>query len=133
MNTLPKQSTKGRVTTALDQLVGGRVRAKRLELGMSQESLASALGLTFQQIQKYEKGTNRISAVRLSQIADVLNTDFNFFMKGLLPSNGVTPTITPRDTFMATREGADIIEAMLSLNQEMQRTVIDVARRLAAG
>lgn len=118
-------------TAALDQIVGGRVRVKRMEAGISQETLAKALGLTFQQVQKYEKGTNRISVGRLSQIAEALGTDTGYFMKGLSPSNGKPLTMTPYETFMTTREGVDIVEAMLGLDQELQRTVIDVARRLA--
>lgn len=66
-----------------DVHVGGRIRMRRLLLGMNQESLANALGLTFQQVQKYEHGTNRVSASRLSAIADVLGVSISYFFSDL--------------------------------------------------
>jgi transcriptional regulator with XRE-family HTH domain len=132
MTSMPSSRARSKSSTAsFDLIVGGRVRARRLEVGMSQEALAEALGLTFQQVQKYEKGVNRISVGRLSQIADALKTDTNFFMKDLSASNGKGKP-SPREMFMATREGAAIIDVMLGLDLELQRTVIDVARRLAS-
>lgn len=65
--------------TSKDQLFGNRVRARRMLLGMSQEKLGDALGITFQQVQKYEKGTNRISASRLEDIAKALDTTVGYF------------------------------------------------------
>src|ERR1700688_4969982 len=65
-----------------DKHVGSRVRMRRMMLGMSQEKLADALGLTFQQVQKYEKGTNRISASRLQAISQVLDTPVHCFFDG---------------------------------------------------
>src|ERR1700743_47846 len=66
----------------VDKYVGSRVRMRRVLLGMSQEKLCEALGLTFQQVQKYEKGTNRISASRLQQISKTLNVPPSFFFDG---------------------------------------------------
>ena len=63
----------------IDKHIGSRVRARRIMLGMSQERLAEALGLTFQQIQKYEKGVNRIGASRLLHIAGILDVSIEFF------------------------------------------------------
>ncbi|MBG6211731.1 transcriptional regulator with XRE-family HTH domain [Labrenzia sp. EL_126] len=63
--------------------VGQRVRMRRMMLGMSQEKLGDALGITFQQIQKYEKGTNRIGASRLVEISRKLNVSISFFFDGL--------------------------------------------------
>lgn len=65
-----------------DKHVGARVRMRRMMLGLSQEKLAAGLGLTFQQVQKYEKGTNRIGASRLQQIAGVLQVPVSFFFEG---------------------------------------------------
>jgi transcriptional regulator with XRE-family HTH domain len=62
-----------------DKYVGSRVRMRRLMLGMSQEKLGEKLGLTFQQVQKYEKGTNRIGASRLQHIAQILKVPVSFF------------------------------------------------------
>ena len=63
----------------IDKHVGSRVRMRRMMLGMSQEKLGDALGLTFQQVQKYEKGTNRIGASRLQQISNILQVPVAFF------------------------------------------------------
>src|ERR1700680_2298696 len=65
-----------------DKYVGARIRMRRLMLGMSQTALAQGLGLTFQQIQKYEKGVNRIGASRLQQIAHILRVPVEFFFEG---------------------------------------------------
>lgn len=61
-----------RATTSVDRFIGARIRARRLELGMSQEVLADKVGVTFQQVQKYEKGVNRVSASKLDAIATAL-------------------------------------------------------------
>jgi transcriptional regulator with XRE-family HTH domain len=66
----------------VDRHIGSRVRARRIMLGMSQEKLADALGLTFQQVQKYEKGVNRVGAARLQQIATALDVPVTFFYDG---------------------------------------------------
>src|SRR3954453_13471931 len=65
-----------------DRHVGGRVRMRRMMLSMSQEKLGDALGLTFQQVQKYEKGTNRIGASRLQHISRILQVPISFFFDG---------------------------------------------------
>ena len=74
---MPKKSPN-----PIDKHVGGRVRMQRMALGMSQEKLGDAIGLTFQQVQKYEKGANRISASRLQQIAHVLGVPVTYFFDG---------------------------------------------------
>src|SRR2546423_11250523 len=66
----------------IDKHVGSRVRMRRMMLGMSQEKLGDSLGLTFQQVQKYEKGTNRIGASRLQQISQILQVPVAFFFEG---------------------------------------------------
>ena len=72
----------------IDKHVGSRVRMRRMMLGMSQEKLGDALGLTFQQVQKYEKGTNRIGASRLQQISLILQVPVAFFFEGAPPPPG---------------------------------------------
>jgi transcriptional regulator with XRE-family HTH domain len=67
----------------IDRRIGNRVRSRRITIGMSQEKLGDALGLTFQQIQKYEKGANRIGASRLLQIGHILGVGIEFFFEGL--------------------------------------------------
>jgi len=71
------------VPDPIDVQVGARVRARRLLIGINQETLAKALGLTFQQVQKYEGGANRVSASRLSQIAKFLDVPVEYFFSGL--------------------------------------------------
>src|SRR5437762_11724844 len=68
---------------AEDVEIGRKIRALRLERGLSQSGLAGGIGLTFQQVQKYEKGTNRVSAGRLQRIAEILNTPVMFFYSGM--------------------------------------------------
>lgn len=100
----------------IDVAVGQRVRMRRNILGMSQTTLAEALGITFQQVQKYEKGSNRIGASRLSHIASVLNVQVSFFFEGseasssdtngqeLLSSNEIT-------AFLSSAEGVALNKA----------------------
>src|SRR5436190_10777488 len=74
----------------IDKHVGSRVRMRRMMLSMSQEKLGDALGLTFQQVQKYEKGTNRIGASRLQQISHILQVPVSFFFEGAPNLHGPT-------------------------------------------
>ena len=88
-----------KATSQLDKEIGARVRLRRLECGMSQEKLAEALGLTFQQVQKYEKGTNRITVSRLDQIATALDaTIASFLPDGNFTAKGGTPEPNERDS-----------------------------------
>ena len=96
-----------------DKHVGSRVRMRRMMLGMSQEKLGDALGLTFQQVQKYEKGTNRIGACRLQQISHILQVPVSFFFEGA-PSvhtgsrgegMGDAPSPAYVSDFLATSDG----------------------------
>src|SRR5215831_12132756 len=95
----------------VDKHVGGRVRMRRLMLAMSQEKLGDALGLTFQQVQKYEKGTNRIGASRLHQISHILQVPVAFFFEGAPNLHGSTdrmkeaPSLSYVSDFLATPEG----------------------------
>ena len=66
----------------VDNYVGGRIRARRVELGLSQTAVAGQLGLTFQQVQKYERGYNRVSASRLYDLTKVLSVDISYFFEG---------------------------------------------------
>jgi DNA-binding XRE family transcriptional regulator len=74
---------------AVDRHVAGRICQKRIELDMSQQTLAQALGVTYQQLQKYEKGTNRVSAGRLFNLANAMAVEISYFFEGL-------PTGTPK-------------------------------------
>lgn len=94
-----------------------------MSLKMSQEKLGESVGLTFQQIQKYEKGTNRIGSSRLSEFARILGVPVGFFFEGA-PDGVVSETAGFRDVgseFMATREGQRIVEAFLKIDSPRVR------------
>jgi transcriptional regulator with XRE-family HTH domain len=117
-------------STDVDALVGERVRSRRLQAKMSQATLGEAIGVTFQQIQKYEKGANRIGSGRLFKIAEVLQCDVTEFYDSV--RNNPTITSTPFSKFLATNEGVAIIEAMVKIkSQALRRAVIDIAEKLA--
>src|SRR3954470_298665 len=83
VNTTRDAGIRKRRAGADDVEIGRKIRALRLERGLSQSRLAEGIGLTFQQVQKYEKGTNRVSAGRLQQISDLLNVPITFFYTGM--------------------------------------------------
>lgn len=101
-----------------DRHVGGRVRMRRMMLSMSQEKLGDALDLTFQQVQKYEKGANRIGASRLQQIANILQVPVGFFFDGAPQTFEKGATVVPIAStpdfvaeFCATRDGLNLAAA----------------------
>jgi transcriptional regulator with XRE-family HTH domain len=117
-------------TAELEAQIGERIRSRRIRAGVSQENLGKPLGITFQQIQKYEKGTNRVSAGRLLKIAEVLECNVMDFFEGLHDSR--TSSGAEFSKFLATKEGIEIVEAMMRIRtQQMRRTVIDIAEKLA--
>lgn len=123
----------------IDKHVGGRVRMRRMLMGMSQERLGEALGLTFQQVQKYEKGTNRISASRLQQISKVLGVPVEFFFDGSPGSestagNGFADGAGSMYTadLMATAEGVALGKAFLRIRDpRVRRRLIELVTALA--
>ena len=86
----------------VDKYVGSRVRMRRIMLGMSQEKLGEALGLTFQQVQKYEKGTNRVGASRLWELSRVLGVPITYFFEGLEPDTQPVPVREMPDSMKAS-------------------------------
>src|SRR6187401_2926835 len=104
----------------VDKYVGSRVRMRRIMLGMSQEKLGEALGLTFQQVQKYEKGTNRVGASRLQQISEVLQVPVAFFFEGRpgeTPGGGFDEASSPAyvTDFLASSEGLSLTRAFMRI------------------
>ncbi|HZC97575.1 MAG TPA: helix-turn-helix transcriptional regulator, partial [Bradyrhizobium sp.] len=101
----------------VDKYVGSRVRMRRIMLGMSQEKLGEALGLTFQQVQKYEKGTNRVGASRLQQISEILQVPVSFLFdggpSGAANTDGFSEGTSPAyvSDFLATSEGLALTRA----------------------
>ena len=113
-------------TNAVDKTIGERIRARRLELRLSQAYLGRELGISFQQLQKYEKGTNRVSSARLSEMAQVLKIETGYFL-GELNHRETVPS--QYQAFLATRDGADIFGVMIELPVDLRRYIIDSARR----
>lgn len=97
---------KGRATS-LDGVLGAQLRQRRTLLGLSQEKLAEQLGITFQQIQKYENGANRISASRLFEISKALETPVNFFFESTTANQSFEPAYGFSDNDQAAFEGHD--------------------------
>jgi transcriptional regulator with XRE-family HTH domain len=125
----------------IDKHVGSRVRMRRMMLNMSQEKLGDALGLTFQQVQKYEKGTNRIGASRLQQIAHILQVPVAFFFEGAphLPgqhggSGGMSEAPSPAyvSDFLATSDGLSLTKAFMRIkNSKLRRRIVDLVEQIA--
>lgn len=118
----------------IDRHIGSRVRARRIMLGMSQEKLAEALGLTFQQVQKYEKGINRIGASRLLHIAGVLDVGIEFFFEG---APGLRASTLSGESVMAefltSPESDRLVRGFLRLkDDEARRKVADLVDWLAS-
>ncbi|MBP0616301.1 helix-turn-helix domain-containing protein [Jiella mangrovi] len=122
----------------IDTHVGSRVRLRRTMLGMSQEKLGEALGITFQQVQKYEKGSNRIGASRLQNISDVLSVPVAYFFEdapnspgsggGGLQESGSDYVVD----FLSTSEGLQLNRAFVKIaDPKVRKRVIDLVRTLA--
>ncbi len=130
-----------KVPNPIDRHVGSRVRMRRILLGMSQEKLGEALGLTFQQVQKYEKGTNRIGASRLQQISTTLNVPPSFFFDGAPIHDGAErgELAVGEETnssyvldFIATTEGLNLNKAFARIQDpKVRKRIIDLVASLA--
>jgi transcriptional regulator with XRE-family HTH domain len=130
-----------KIPNPIDRHVGSRVRLRRMLLGVSQEKLGEALGLTFQQIQKYEKGTNRISASRLQNIAKILGVQVSFFFEGaplgdagVGAGSGMAESAGPGYVadFLSTSEGVQLNKAFIRITDpKVRRRVIDLVESLA--
>ncbi|MES2905738.1 MAG: helix-turn-helix transcriptional regulator [Pseudomonadota bacterium] len=127
-----------KVPNPVDIQVGARVRMRRMLVGLSQEKLGEKIGLTFQQIQKYEKGTNRISASRMHQIADVLDVSVGYFFEGTSNgedknAEGFSEKSAPYMTdFLGTSDGLQLNKAFMRIkDQKVRRKIIDLVKSLA--
>jgi transcriptional regulator with XRE-family HTH domain len=120
----------------VDRHVGSRMRMRRMLIGMSQEKLGEALGITFQQIQKYEKGTNRIGASRLHHIARVLGVPIEFFYEGAPQVGAVqgfaeSPASGYVADFLTTSEGLELVKAFIAIKDpKVRRRIVDLAKAL---
>jgi transcriptional regulator with XRE-family HTH domain len=124
----------------IDKHVGSRVRMRRMMLGMSQEKLGNNLGLTFQQVQKYEKGTNRIGASRLQQISHILQVPVSFFFEGAPTVNATArpdelseaPSPAYVFDFLATSDGLALTKAFMRISDsKLRRRIVDLVEQIA--
>ena len=123
----------------IDIHVGSRIRLRRTMLGMSQEKLGESLGITFQQIQKYEKGTNRVGARRLQNIASILNVSVSFFFEdapgehqgdqgGFAEANSSSYVVD----FLSSSEGLQLNRAFVKIaDPKIRRKLVDLVKSLA--
>jgi transcriptional regulator with XRE-family HTH domain len=122
----------------VDARVGHRVRLRRMLMGMSQERLGELLGLTFQQVQKYEKGVNRIGAGRLFEIAGILGVPIGFFYEDAEAALNRTPGFAEDDDsgsvmeFIASGEGLQLTLAFMRIKDpKVRRRILDLVRELS--
>jgi transcriptional regulator with XRE-family HTH domain len=108
---------------------------RRKMLNMSQTALADAIGLTFQQVQKYEKGTNRMGSSRLQQIANILQVPVTFFFEGApgkSRAKGDAPSMTYVSKFLASSDGLALTKAFMQIkNANLRRSIVDVVNEIA--
>src|SRR5215510_3817555 len=124
--------------SATDQHVGARVRMRRKMLAMSQEQLAEALGITYQQVQKCEKGANRIGASRLQQISHILQVPVAFFFEGAPNASaphgsiGSALSVTQIDDFISDSDGLRLIGAFMRIdNAAVRRRIVKLVEEIA--
>jgi transcriptional regulator with XRE-family HTH domain len=131
------QLPQKKAPSPIDKHVGSRVRMRRIMLAMSQEKLGAALGLTFQQVQKYEKGTNRIGASRLQQISQILQVPVAFFFEDL--PNTLAPydssgsaSVAQIDDFVSDQDGLRLIGAFTRIdNAALRRRIVMLVKEIA--
>jgi transcriptional regulator with XRE-family HTH domain len=117
-----------------DRKLGERVRTRRIEIGMSQEKLAELVGLTFQQVQKYERGDNRIAVGRLLDIAEALDVPPGQLLEGLRSSRPKGKRAKARADEALKPGVAELVRLFGSIkNDKMRRRVLDLVRMMSAG
>ena len=110
----------------VDVHVGKRIRQRRWMIGMTQQQLADAVGIKFQQIQKYETGMNRVSASRLWDIARTLDVGIEFFYEGLAADSGTVTT-----DLMGNKEAMELVRAYYAIPEAQRKRLFDLARVLS--
>ena len=120
--------------TPIDKHVGAKVRMRRLMLGLSQTKLADGLGLSFQQVQKYENGVTRVSASRLQQIANILKVEPSFFFEGAPGSTvkvGDAKGQAYITEFMASKDGLALVKAFTAVKDEkLRRRLVELVEEI---
>ena len=124
-----------KISNPIETHVGSRVRMRRLILGMSQEKLGDAIELTFQQVQKYEKGTNRMGSSRLVQIANVLKVPVTFFFEGApcqSKQDGKAQSPAFVSDFLATSDGLALTKAFMRIKDaKLRRSIVKTVEVIA--
>ncbi|MDD9332195.1 MAG: helix-turn-helix transcriptional regulator [Bartonella sp.] len=119
----------------MDIYVGTRIRLRRNILGLTQEKLGEKLGITFQQIQKYEKGTNRVGASRLQAIAEIMDVPVSYFFDkgiGIQSLEGFTESDNNFIDFCSSSEGIQLMRAFTNISDaKVRRKIIDLAKALS--
>ncbi|MCW0980894.1 helix-turn-helix domain-containing protein [Agrobacterium sp. BT-220-3] len=128
---------QAKLPSPIDVHVGAQIRMRRKSLGMSQSALAGRLGITFQQVQKYEKGANRVGASRLQAIASVLGVDVSSLFANATPDGGAgnpaLGTINAMQTFVASNEGFSLNQAFSRIKStSVRRSIVALVTSLAA-
>ncbi len=134
-----RPASEGRSPSPVDAHVGRQIRTRRKILGISQERLADSLGLTFQQVQKYERGANRVSASKLYEVARTLQAPMTYFFEGLPdPAAERQPGVADSGSdqfvhdFLMTPEGLELAERFPRIpSAKMRRRVLEMVRTLA--
>jgi transcriptional regulator with XRE-family HTH domain len=127
---------KTKVPNPIDIHVGSRLRMRRVMLGLSQEKLAAAFGLTFQQVQKYEKGVNRMGSSRLQQAAHILDVSVLFFFDGAPGGHKLeedAPSSAYVNEFVSSEDGLRLINAFMRIPRPAVRSrIVNVVQEIAA-
>jgi transcriptional regulator with XRE-family HTH domain len=126
-------NVRARRADGRDEEVGRRVRTRRMEQGLSQTDLANKIGVTFQQVQKYEKGVNRIGAGRLQRISEALDVPISYFFDGA--TGGPASKGVPISLLLQSRDSVHLLEAFKKLaekNRRVSKIVVDLIEELAA-
>jgi transcriptional regulator with XRE-family HTH domain len=117
----------------IDRHVGLRIRLRRKELGISQEKLAESIGLTFQQVQKYERAANRVSASKLWEVACALNTSIAYFYEGLGTEAARSDGGPSLEEFLLTSDGMELARYFPQIQKpRVRRQILELVRTMAA-
>jgi transcriptional regulator with XRE-family HTH domain len=128
---------KAKVLNLIDAHVGSRLRMRRMMLGMSQEKLGEAFGLTFQQVQKYEKGVNRMGSSRLQHAAHILQVSVPFFFEGapgVHELRKTAPSPAYVNEFVASEDGMRLIKAFMRIvRPAVRHRIVNLVQEIAGG
>ena len=140
---MPRMKTEELGPNPVDVYVGAKVKSRRLILGLSQEELAKSIGLTFQQVQKYERGTNRISVSRLVDICKVLKVQIDYFFDGSLTGRPGSRNLalkgfsdTKQDGFepepLAKRDVLELVRAYSKIKSpQLKKQILEMAKAMS--